>query len=46
MSDEYYPPYRGTGKDIKVELHLSSYATKNGIKGITHADASSFASKN
>ena len=42
---EYFPPYRGSSKDIKVELDLSSYATKNNLKDITNVDTSSFASK-
>ena len=41
----YFPPYGGSGKDIKVELYLSNYATKKDIKDITHVDTSSFASK-
>ena len=42
---QYFPPYRGSGKNIKVEVDLSSYATKTDLKNVTHADASSFASK-
>ena len=41
----YFPPYGGSCKDIKVELDLSNYATKKDLKGITHVDTSSFASK-
>ena len=41
----YYPPYRSSSNNIKVELDLSNYATKNGVKNITHVDVSSFASK-
>ena len=26
---QYFPPYRSSGGDIKVELDLSSYGTKN-----------------
>ena len=42
---QYFLPYRGSGKNIKVEVDLSSYATKTDLKNVTHADASSFASK-
>ena len=41
---KYFPPY-DSGKNIKVELDLSNYATKKDIKDITHIDASGFASK-
>ena len=44
MSNQYFPPY-GSIKNIKVELDLANYATKNDIKNITHVDVSSFASK-
>ena len=42
---KYFPPYNNSSKNIKVELDLSNYATKKDIKGITHIDASGFASK-
>ena len=42
---QYYPPYRSSSNNIKVELDLSNYATKDDVKNITHADVSSFASK-
>ena len=42
---QYFPPYRNSGRNIKVELDLSSYATKTDLKNMTHADVSSFASK-
>ena len=42
---QYFPPYGNFSKGIKVELDLSSYATKKDIKDITHIDASGFASK-
>ena len=45
MVSTYYPPYKSSGNNIKVELDLSNYATKNDLKNITHTDASSFASK-
>ena len=41
----YFPPYRSSGRDIKVELDLSNYATKTDFKNVTHVDVSSFASK-
>ena len=39
----YYPPYKSN--NIKVELNLSNYATKDDIKNITHVDVSSYATK-
>ena len=45
MSNKYFPPYRGTSNDIKVELDLSNYATKTDLKNITHVDVSSYATK-
>ena len=42
---QYFPPYRISGGDIKVELDLSNYATKTDLKNVTHVDVSSFASK-
>ena len=41
----YYPPYRSSSNNIKVELDLANYATKDDVKNITHVDVSSFASK-
>ena len=41
----YYPPYKNSSNNIKVELNLTNYATKDDVKNITHVDASSFASK-
>ena len=41
----YYAPYRSYRNNIKVELDLANYATKDDIKNITHVDVSSFASK-
>ena len=35
----YYPPYRSSHNNIKVELNLDD------VKNITHVDISSFASK-
>ena len=42
---QYFPPYRSSGRNIKVELDLSSYATKTDLKNVTHVDVGSFASK-
>ena len=41
----YYPPYKSSSSNIKVELNLTNYATKPDLKNITHTDVSSFASK-
>ena len=41
----YYPPYKSSSNNIKVELDLYNYATKNDLKNITDVDVSSFASK-
>ena len=42
---QYYPPYKSSSNNIKVELDLANYATKTDLKNITHVDVSSFASK-
>ena len=41
----YYPPYKSSSNNFKVELDLTNYATKTDLKNITHVDVSSFASK-
>ena len=41
----YYPPYKSSSNNAKVELDLTNYATKNDLKNITYVDVSSFASK-
>ena len=41
----YYPPYRSSRNNIKVELELANYATKTDLNNVTHVDVSSFASK-
>ena len=41
----YYPPYKSSSNNVKVELDLTNYATKTDLKNITHVDGSSFASK-
>ena len=44
MTCQYFPPY-GSTDNIKVELDLANYATKDDVKNITHVDVSNFASK-
>ena len=41
----YYPPYKSSSNNVKVELDLTNYATKTDLKNITRVDVSSFASK-
>ena len=41
----YYPTYKNSSNNVKVELDLTNYATKTDLKNITHVDVSSFASK-
>ena len=41
----YYPPYKSSRNNIKVELDLANYATKDDVKNITHVDVSSYAFK-
>ena len=45
MISQYYPPYKRSSDNIKVELDLSNYATKKDLNDITHVDVSGFASK-
>ena len=42
---QYYPPYKSSSHNIKLELDLANYATKTGLKNITHVGGSSYASK-
>ena len=42
---KFFPPYRGVSKDIKVELDLSNYATKDEVKNIADVYVSSYATK-
>ena len=43
---QYFPkPYEPFSADIYIKVDISSYATKTGIKNISHVDASSFALK-
>ena len=44
MSSQYFPPY-GSTNNIKVELDLANYATKDDVKNIAHVDVSSYATK-
>ena len=41
----YYPPYKSSSNNVKVELDLTNYATKTVLKNITDVDVSSFTSK-
>ena len=45
MSRKYFPPYGSSSNNVKVELDLANYATKDDVKNITLVDVSSFASK-
>ena len=45
MSSQCFPPYESSN-NIKVELDLANYATKDDVKNITHVDVSSYATKN
>ena len=42
---QYFPPYNNSSNNIKVELDLSNYATKDDVKNITHVNVSSYATK-
>ena len=42
---KYFPPYNNSSGNIKVELDLSNYVTKDDVKNITHVDVSSYATK-
>ena len=44
MSNQYFPPY-GSTNNIKIELDLANYATKEDVKNITNIDVSSYATK-
>ena len=41
----FYKTYKAFGGDINVKVNLSNYATKAGIKNISHVGTSSFALK-
>ena len=40
----YYPPYKSSSNNVKVELDLTNYATKTDLKNITHVDVSTYVS--
>ena len=42
---QYFPPSNNSSKNIKVELDLSNYATKDDVKNTTHVDVSSYGTK-
>ena len=44
MSSQYFASY-GSTNNIKVELDLANYATKDDVRNITHVDVSSYATK-
>ena len=44
MRSQYFPQC-GSTNNIKVELDLANYSTKDDVKNITHVDVSNFASK-
>ena len=39
---QYFPPYRSSRGDIKVELDLSNYATKTDLEHVTQVLPSIF----
>ena len=41
----YYPPYKNSSNNIKAQLDLANYASKDDLKNITHVDVSSYASR-
>ena len=41
----YYPPYKSSSNNIKVQLDLSNYATEGDVKNITRVDVSGYATK-
>ena len=43
--NQRFPLHRSSGRNMKVELDLSSYAAKTDLKNVTHVDVSSCASK-
>ena len=44
MGSQYFAPY-GSTNNMKVELDLANYATKDDVKNITHVDVSSYETK-
>ena len=45
MISQYFPPYESSSNNIKVQLDLTNYATKDDVKNITHVDIGSYATK-
>ena len=45
MSSQYFPRYENAINNVKVELDLANYATKDDVKNITHVDVSSYGTK-
>ena len=45
MSSLYFPSYESSSNNIKVQLDLTNYATKDDVKNITHVDVSSYVTK-
>ena len=41
----YYRPYKSSSNNIKVELDLSNWTTKDNVKNIAHVDVSSYVTK-
>ena len=39
----YYPPYKSSNSNVKVELDLTNYVTRTDLKNITHVDTSCYA---
>ena len=44
MNQYFSKPYEPFGGDINVKVGLSNYATKTGLKNVSHVDVSSFVS--
>ena len=45
MSQYFLKPFRSFRRNINVKVDLSNYATKAGVKNISHVDNSRFAPK-
>ena len=41
----YYPPYKSSSCNVKVELDLTNYATETDLKTMAHTDVCSFAGR-
>ena len=42
---QYFPPYGSSTGNVKVQLDLTNYTTKDDVKNITHVYVSSYSSK-